>query len=73
MDRIAQRTPKALEGDLDHIAIFQPDAGAKTQAVRSEEMDVQISGAPVSFKFKVMMFQILQAVAHFGFAGTERA
>jgi hypothetical protein len=55
VNRIAQGAPETLKRDFHHISILQVDAGAKTQAVGSEEMNVHVTGAAMCFKLKMMM------------------
>ena len=45
---------------------------AETQAIRSEEMNVDVARAAMRFKFEMMMLDVRQAVAHFSFAAAER-
>src|SRR5205809_3303740 len=48
---------------LHHIAILQSNALTETQAVCAEEMHMNVTGTAVGFVLKMMMFDILQAVA----------
>jgi hypothetical protein len=59
---ISQRPAKPFETDLHDVAVFEADAFAKTEGVRSEEMDVKITRATVSFELEMVMFQILKTV-----------
>ncbi len=45
---------------------------AETEVVRSKEVNVHVSRTTVSFKFEMMMLNVAQPMAHFGFAATER-
>ena len=47
------------------------NTGSETQAVGSKEMNVNVTRPAVRLKLEMMMLNILQAVAHFGFAGAE--
>src|ERR1035438_9671194 len=64
--RIAQWPPKAFEADLHYVSVGQLDAFAEAEAIRTEIMDVHVSGPPVPFKLELMMLNVLQAVAHLG-------
>ena len=44
---------------------------AKAEAVRSEEMDMNLAWPAVPFKLEMMVLDVVQAVTHFGFSGAE--
>src|SRR5208337_2481098 len=69
--RVSQRAAVTLDGDLHDISVLQANMVAKTEAVRSKEMNVDVSRPAVSFKLKMMMLNVAQAVAHLGFPGAE--
>ena len=73
MDRIAQSASEPFERNLHYISVLKGDSGAKTQAVRSKKVDVNVTRPPVRFKLEVMMIKVLQTVAHFRFPGSERS
>lgn len=56
---------------LHDIAILQMDVIAEAQAIGAKEMHVDIFRPAVRLKFEMMMLNVLQAVAHFGFAGAK--
>src|SRR5437867_10202328 len=70
-NRIAQWTAEALECDVHDVSICQADSFAKTEAVGTKEVDMNVSRTAVCFKFEVMMLNILQAVAHFSLAASN--
>jgi hypothetical protein len=69
--RILQRPPVAFHRNLHDVAILQVDTIAETQAISSEEVDVNISSPAMRFVFEMMMLDILQAMTHFGFAAAK--
>src|SRR5579862_1497695 len=71
MDRIAQRPPEPFECNLHDISGLKGDARAEAQAIRSEEVNVNVARSPVSLKLEVMMLEVSQTVAHLGFSGSE--
>ncbi len=71
MDWISQGSSKSSKCYLHHIPIFQMDARSETQAVRTEKMDVDVTRPPVACKLKMVVFHVLQAVAHLCLAGPE--
>src|SRR6266852_2295134 len=68
---ISQRTAETLNCNLHHISIRQLDAVGKTETVGSEEMNVDVPWSAMRFKFEMMMFDVLQAMAHFRHAAAE--
>src|SRR6266496_2197347 len=70
-NRVAQRAPEAVETNLHYVFIGQPNAFTKTQTIGAEKMHMNISWLAMLLEFEMMMFKILQAVAHFGFAGAD--
>jgi hypothetical protein len=50
VNRITQGASKAVECNLNHIPIFEADAGAKAQAVCAKEMNVHVSRPAVSLQ-----------------------
>ena len=69
--RIAQGPAKAFDRDLHHVSILHPDSIAEAEAVRPEEMNVNVSRAAMGFVFEVMMFNVCQAVTHLILAAAE--
>jgi hypothetical protein len=69
---ILQRAAKSCEADFHEIAVGEADAVAEAEAIRAEKMHVNVSRAAVLLEFEMMMLEVLQAVAHFGFAGANR-
>jgi hypothetical protein len=57
---------------LHDVSIFQTNVIAETEAVSSQEVNMDVSPPAVSFEFEMMMLNVLQAMAHFGFTRTER-
>jgi hypothetical protein len=51
--------------------MLQMNTVAETEAVRSEEVYVDVSPAAVSFVFEMMVLDVSQAMAHFGFTAAE--
>src|SRR5215813_14554078 len=49
----------------------QANAVAEAERIGAKKMHVQISRPPMLLKFEVMMLNVRQAVAHFGFAGAD--
>ena len=71
MQRIAQGAAESRELNLHHIAAGETDAFAEAEAIGAEEMDVDVAGAAMRFELEMVMLDVAQAVAHFGFAGTD--
>ena len=71
MHAIAQRSAKALKGDLDNIAIGKPEAFAKTQAICSKKMDMNVSRLAMLLELKMVVLEVLQTVAHVGFTAVN--
>src|SRR5437879_710026 len=70
-NRVAQSAPEAVKTDLHDVFIVQPNAFTETQTVGAEEMHMHVSWLAMLLEFEMMMFEILQAVAHFDFAGSD--
>jgi hypothetical protein len=51
--------------------MLQMNTAAETEAVRSEEVYVDVSPPAVSFVFEMMVLDVSQAMAHFGFTAAE--
>src|SRR5215469_7743249 len=49
----------------------QANAVAKAEAVGAKKVHVHVSRLPMLLKFEVMMLNVCEAVAHFGFAGAD--
>ncbi len=58
-DRIAQRPSVAVGGDYHDIAVLQPNLISKTEVIRDEDVYMNIFRPPVSFKFKVVVRDVL--------------
>ena len=71
MHRISQGSSKTFKCHLHHISIFHMHTGSETQAVRPKEMHVNVTRAAVGLKLEMMVFHILQAVAHLSLPGPE--
>jgi len=56
---------------LHNVTVAQLNAFAKAEAISAKEMDMYVARTPVRFEFEKMMFDILQAVAHFCFASAN--
>jgi hypothetical protein len=69
--RISQRAAKSFKRYLHHVTILQTNAIAKTQTRGPEKMHVYVTRATMSLKLKMMVLDILQAVAHPGFSGLK--
>src|SRR6185369_3515407 len=72
VDRVSQWPAEPVQLDLHHVALGQLDPEAETKSIRAEEMDVGIARPPVGRVFKVMMFEVGDAMGHILFAGGER-
>src|SRR6266496_599685 len=70
-NRVAQRAPEAAETDLHYVFIGQPNAFTETQTIGAEKMYMNVSWLTMLLEFEMMMFEVLQAVAHFGFARAD--
>ena len=70
-DRVSQRAPVAFDGNLHDVSLLQTNVIAEAQAVRSKEVNVDISTAAMSFVFEMMVLDVSQAMAHFGFTAAE--
>jgi hypothetical protein len=70
-DGVSQRAPITFDGNLHDVSMLQTNVIAETQAVRSKEVYVDVSPAAVSFIFEMMVLDVLQAMAHFGFTAAE--
>ena len=70
-NRVAQRAPEAVETNLHYVFIGQPNAFTETQTIGAEKMYMNVSWLTMLLEFEMMMFEVLQAVAHFGFAGAD--
>src|SRR5579864_6108800 len=69
--RILQRPAVTLRGNLHHVAVLQANTVAETQAIGAEEVNVNISAPAMRFVFEMMVLDVLQVVAHFGFAAEK--
>jgi hypothetical protein len=58
VNQIAQGGLETLKRDFHYISILEVDAGAKTQTVGSQKMNVHISRAAMGLKLKMMMLQV---------------
>ena len=70
-NRVAQCAPEAIETDLHYVVIGQPNALTKAQAIGAEKMNVNVSWPTMLLEFEMMMFDVLQTVAHLSFAGAD--
>src|SRR4051812_46634705 len=68
---VAQRASKAGEFDEHFVAIFKLDARAEAQAVCAEVVNMHVAGPPVALEFEMVVLDVGEAVAHFGFAGGD--
>src|SRR6266540_1321280 len=68
---IAQGSSEIFKMNFHNIAVGQFHAVAEAQAACAEIMNVEIAGVAMRFEFEMMMLDVLQAVAHLGFAGAD--
>src|SRR5437868_4247610 len=64
LEGIAQRQAEIGAVDLEHIALFGPDAVGEGQGRGAEHMDMDIARLAEELIFEVMMLEIGEAVRH---------
>src|SRR5215470_12244735 len=69
--RVSKRAPVSFYTDLHDVPIFQTNAVAETEAVRSKEVHMHIASVPMNRVLEVMVFNVFESVAHFRIAGPK--
>jgi len=68
---IAQRAAEVCESDLHYVSGGEANAFAVAETIGAEEMDMDVAWAAMRFIFEVVMLDVAEAVAHFGFARAD--
>jgi hypothetical protein len=72
VNTVSQGPPETLCCNLHHVSFFEPQAIAEAKAIRSKEVNMNISGTAMGFELKVMMFDVLLAMTHFRLTTAKR-
>src|SRR4051812_39223841 len=70
-DPIPQRPAETIECNLHDVAVGEPNAFSEAKTVSAKKMNVNVSRVAVRFILEVMVFDILQTVAHLRLTGAD--
>ena len=57
---IAEGAAKAFEVDLHDVIVFESETFAEAERVRTEIVDVHITGSPMAFELEVVVLHVGQ-------------
>ena len=69
--RIPQRPAETMKCNLHDVSIGEPNAFSEAKTVSAKKMNVNVPPLAVRFVFEMMVFDILQAVAHLRLTGAD--